>query len=597
MSRMMHNPRIPVGEKVKHKFSDTWSKLIRYCKAYLPTIILALVCAVGGTVFTILGPDKIKQMSALIGEGIFGNMDFKAVTTVGLTLVAFYASSILLSYLQSFIMTTVTQKITKKMRNDIAHKINSLPLGYFDKIQKGDILSRVTNDVDILGQTLNQSIANLVSAIVLFVGSIVMMFVTNWIMALVAIGSSLIGFVFMAIIVARSQKYHIRQQKLLGDLNGHIEEVYSGHNVIKAYNAEIGFNQKFETINKKLYKNSWKAQFMSGLMMPLMHFIGNLGYVAVCIVGAILTKNDPKMFDIIPAFLIYVNLFTQPLSTFAQSMSSLQSAGAASFRVFEFLEQADMEDESHKTQVLENAQGNIEFRNVKFGYDPKKIVVKDFSATVKKGQKVAIVGPTGAGKTTMVNLLMRFYEINEGEILIDGISTKDLTRENVHELFCMVLQDTWLFEGTIRDNIVYNNNQISDEQIETACRACGLHHFIQTLPNGYNTLLNEDAGLSAGQKQLVTIARAMVDDAPMLILDEATSNVDTRTEILIQEAMDKLMEGRTSIVIAHRLSTIKNADLILVMKDGDIIESGNHETLLAEGGFYSELYNSQFEEV
>ena len=597
MSRMMHNPRIPVGEKVKYKFSDTWSKLIRYCKAYLPTIILALVCAVGGTVFTILGPDKIKQMSALIGEGIFGNMDFKAVTTVGLTLVAFYASSILLSYLQSFIMTTVTQKITKKMRNDIAHKINSLPLGYFDKIQKGDILSRVTNDVDILGQTLNQSIANLVSAIVLFVGSIVMMFVTNWIMALVAIGSSLIGFVFMAIIVARSQKYHIRQQKLLGDLNGHIEEVYSGHNVIKAYNAEIGFNQKFETINKKLYKNSWKAQFMSGLMMPLMHFIGNLGYVAVCIVGAILTKNDPKMFDIIPAFLIYVNLFTQPLSTFAQSMSSLQSAGAASFRVFEFLEQADMEDESHKTQVLENAQGNIEFRNVKFGYDPKKIVVKDFSATVKKGQKVAIVGPTGAGKTTMVNLLMRFYEINEGEILIDGISTKDLTRENVHELFCMVLQDTWLFEGTIRDNIVYNNNQISDEQIETACRACGLHHFIQTLPNGYNTMLNEDAGLSAGQKQLVTIARAMVDDAPMLILDEATSNVDTRTEILIQEAMDKLMEGRTSIVIAHRLSTIKNADLILVMKDGDIIESGNHETLLAEGGFYSELYNSQFEEV
>lgn len=597
MSRMMHNPRIPVGEKVKHKFSDTWSKLIRYCKAYLPTIILALVCAVGGTVFTILGPDKIKQMSALIGEGIFGNMDFKAVTTVGLTLVAFYASSILLSYLQSFIMTTVTQKITKKMRNDIAHKINSLPLGYFDKIQKGDILSRVTNDVDILGQTLNQSIANLVSAIVLFVGSIVMMFVTNWIMALVAIGSSLIGFVFMAIIVARSQKYHIRQQKLLGDLNGHIEEVYSGHNVIKAYNAEIGFNQKFETINKKLYKNSWKAQFMSGLMMPLMHFIGNLGYVAVCIVGAILTKNDPKMFDIIPAFLIYVNLFTQPLSTFAQSMSSLQSAGAASFRVFEFLEQADMEDESHKTQVLENAQGNIEFRNVKFGYDPRKIVVKDFSATVKKGQKVAIVGPTGAGKTTMVNLLMRFYEINEGEILIDGISTKDLTRENVHELFCMVLQDTWLFEGTIRDNIVYNNNQISDEQIETACRACGLHHFIQTLPNGYNTMLNEDAGLSAGQKQLVTIARAMVDDAPMLILDEATSNVDTRTEILIQEAMDKLMEGRTSIVIAHRLSTIKNADLILVMKDGDIIESGNHETLLAEGGFYSELYNSQFEEV
>lgn len=598
MSRMMHNnAHIPMGGKVKYKFSDTWAKLVRYCKAYLPTIVLALVCAVGGTVFTILGPDKIKQLSALIGEGIFGSMDFNAVTTVAFTLVAFYAASIVLSYLQGFIMTTVTQKITKRMREDISHKINTLPLSYFDKTQKGDILSRVTNDVDVLGQTLNQSIANLVSAIVLFVGSIVMMFVTNWLMALVAIGSSLIGFVFMAVVIARSQKYHIRQQKLLGDLNGHIEEVYSGHNVIKAYNAEKGFNQKFEKINKKLYKNSWKAQFLSGLMMPFMHFIGNLGYVAVCIVGAILTKNDPKMFDIIPAFLIYVNLFTQPLSTFASSMSSLQSAGAASFRVFEFLEQPDMHDESFKTQVLENAQGNIEFRNVKFGYDASKIIVKDFSATVKKGQKVAIVGPTGAGKTTMVNLLMRFYEVNSGDILIDGISTKELTRENVHDLFCMVLQDTWLFEGTIRDNIVYNNNQISDEQVEMACKACGLHHFIQTLPNGYDTMLNEDAGLSAGQKQLVTIARAMVDDAPMLILDEATSNVDTRTEILIQEAMDKLMEGRTSIVIAHRLSTIKNADLILVMKDGDIIESGNHETLLAEGGFYSDLYNSQFEEV
>lgn len=597
MSKVMHNAHTHMGEKVKYKFSDTWAKLIKYCKAYLPTIVLALVCAVGGTVFTILGPDKIKKMSALIGEGIYGGMDFKAVTTVAFTLVGFYAASIVLSYFQSFIMTIVTQKVTKKMREDISHKINTLPLSYFDKTKKGDILSRVTNDVDVLGQTLNQSIANLVSAIVLFVGSIVMMFVTNWIMALVAIGSSLIGFAFMAVIVARSQKYHIRQQKLLGELNGHIEEVYSGHNVIKAYNAEKGFNKKFEEVNGKLYKNSWKAQFMSGLMMPLMHFIGNLGYVAVCIVGAILTKNDPKMFDIIPAFLIYVHLFTQPLSTFAQSMSSLQSAGAASFRVFEFLEQPDMADESHKTQVLENAEGNIEFRNVKFGYNPRKIIINDFSAVVKKGQKVAIVGPTGAGKTTMVNLLMRFYEVNDGEILIDGVSTKDLTRENVHDLFCMVLQDTWLFEGTIRDNIVYNNNQISDEQVESACKACGLHHFIQTLPNGYNTILNEDAGLSAGQKQLVTIARAMVDDAPMLILDEATSNVDTRTEILIQEAMDKLMEGRTSIVIAHRLSTIKNADLILVMKDGDIIESGNHEQLLLEGGFYSELYNSQFEEV
>lgn len=581
----------------KHSFRDTWGKLFVYCSRYLPAIIIALLFAVGGTVFTILGPDKMSDMTEAIMKGIGGNMDLKLITSIAFTLVAFYASSVVLSYLQGFIMATVTQKVTKKMRTDISKKINKLPLKYFDNTSHGDILSRVTNDVDTLGQTLNQSIVSLVSAITLLVGTIVMMFVTSWILALVAIVASVVGFMLLLVIVANSQKYFNRQQKLLGKINGHIEEVYSGHNVVKAYNAEDKLNKAFDGINKEMYKTSWKSQFLGGLMPSLMGFVGNLGYVAVCVVGAVLTMSGKVGFEVIVAFMIYVRLFTQPLSTFAQAMSNLQSAGAASYRVFEFLGERELADESYKTEVLEHVEGNIEFSHVSFGYDKDKIIINDFSAKATAGQKIAIVGPTGAGKTTMVNLLMRFYETNSGQILIDGVATDSLTRENVHDLFCMVLQDTWLFEGTIYDNIVYNNKDIPLERVKEACKAVGLHHFIKTLPQGYNTPLNEDASLSAGQKQLVTIARAMVNNAPMLILDEATSNVDTRTEVLIQNAMDKLTVDRTSIIIAHRLSTIKNADLILVMKDGDIIESGNHEDLIEKGGFYADLYNSQFEKL
>lgn len=585
-------------KREKHPFSETWGRLFKYCKKFFPAILIALVFAVGGAVFTILGPDKIADMTEAIGLGIaMGGIDMNRIATIAFTLVGFYSASLLLGYFQGFIMAVVTQKITKKMREDISTKINRLPLKYFDSTSHGDVLSRVTNDVDTLGQMLNQSVSGLVSAFTLFVGSIIMMFITNWILALVAIGASLFGFLFMGMVVGRAQKYFVAQQKQLGEINGHIEEVYTGHNVVKAYNAEKSLFGEFDNINKKLYSSSFKSQFLGGLMMPMMNFVGNFGYVAVCVVGAVLSLKGISGIEDIVAFMIYVRLFTQPLSTFAQSMASLQSAGASSYRVFEFLGEAELEDESHKEQVLQGAKGNIEFKNINFGYIQGKTIINDFSASVKAGQKVAIVGPTGAGKTTMVNLLMRFYEINDGQILIDGVPTSDLTRENVHELFCMVLQDTWLFEGTIYDNIVYNNKEIPLEKVVEACKAVGLHHFIQTLPLGYNTPLNEEANLSAGQKQLVTIARAMVDDAPMLILDEATSNVDTRTEILIQKAMDKLMTGRTSIIIAHRLSTIKNADLILVMKDGDIIESGNHQNLLEKGGFYADLYNSQFDQT
>ncbi|WOO37717.1 ABC transporter ATP-binding protein [Anaerocolumna sp. AGMB13020] len=584
-----------VGEK--HEFSAAWGKLINYCKPYFPAIILALACAVGGTVFTLTGPDMLSEMTDAITQGIMGSIDMKLVGNIALWLAAFYGASVVLSYLQGFVMATVTQKVSKTMRADISVKINKLPLKYFDKTSYGDILSRVTNDVDTIGQTLNQSIGNLVSAITLLAGSVIMMLVTNWIMALVAIGSSLLGFVIMILIISRSQKYFTEQQELLGAINGHVEEVYAGHNVVKVYNAEEELSGEFTQINKKLFSSNWKSQFMSGLMMPLMSFIGNIGYVAVCVAGAALAMKGSITFGVIVAFMVYVRLFTQPLSQIAQAATSLQSTGAASYRVFEFLGEAELEDESGKHTIMKTAKGDIEFKNVKFGYSENKIIIKDFSAKVKAGQKIAIVGPTGAGKTTMVNLLMRFYELNSGEIRIDNIPLRTLTRENVHQLFCMVLQDTWLFEGTIRENIVYNKIGVSEEEIVAACKAAGVHHFIKTLPEGYNTILNEEASLSAGQKQLITIARAMIENAPMLILDEATSSVDTRTEVLIQEAMDKLMEGRTSIVIAHRLSTIKNADLILVMKDGDIIESGNHEQLLRKKGFYAELYNSQFDEA
>ena len=589
--------RTPIIEEKKHSFKESWGKLLRYCKAYAPAIILAILLAVGGTIFTIIGPRKLSEMTSAIQVGLGGNMDLGLITTIAFTLLAYYATSVVLQYLQGFIMATATQRITKKMRLDISQKINKLPLRYFDTNNHGDILSRVTNDVDTIGHTFNSSIVNLIASLSLLCGSVTMMFVTNWTLALVAIAASLFGFLFMSLILKKSQKYFVQHQQFLGGMNAHIEEAYSGHTVVKAYNGEKELGEEFGKINKNLYESSWKSQFMSGLMMPLMHFVSNLGYVAMCVVGAVLTMNGTIGFETIIEFIIYVRLFTQPLSNIAQSMSSLQSASAASFRVFEFLEEEELETEEGKAGTLNRARGEIEFKNVHFGYKKGKTIIKNFSSKIEPGQKIAIVGPTGAGKTTMVNLLMRFYEIDSGEILIDGKNTKELTREAVHDLFCMVLQDTWLFEGTIKENIVYNNSRITDEQVEEACKAVGLDHFIKTLPNGYNTILNEDASLSAGQKQLVTIARAMVDNAPMLILDEATSNVDTRTEVLIQQAMDKLMVGRTSIIIAHRLSTIKNADLILVMKDGDIIESGNHEALISQNGFYADLYNSQFEKI
>ena len=562
-----------LGQKEKYAFSATWGKLIRYCKSYWIPIAVAILGAIGGTVFTILGPDRISELTDVIMRGMMGNVDLNAVTAIAMTLITYYGSGAVLNYLQGFIMATITQRITRGMRTDISHKINRLPLKYFDSTSYGDILSRVTNDIDTLGQTLNQSIGGLVSAITMLVGSVIMMIITNGLLALTAIGASLVGFMLMSGILMRSQKYFTKQQQLLGQINGHVEEVYAGHNVVKVYNAERSLNKTFDGLNKKLFTCVWKSQFMSGLMMPLMRFIGNLGYVAVCVVGAVMVMNGTITFGVIVAFMIYIRLFTQPLAQIAQSFSSLQATAAASFRFFEFLEEPEMPDETEKTLSIQDVKGDIEFRDVRFGYDKDKTIIHGFSASVKAGQKIAIVGPTGAGKTTMVNLLMRFYDVDSGKILVDGVPLASLPREKVRELFCMVLQDTWMFEGTIRENIAYNKPGVTDEEIIKVCKSIGVHHFISTLSKGYDTVLNEEANISAGQRQLLTIARAVIKNAPMLILDEATSSVDTRTEVLIQEAMDKLMTGRTSIIIAHRLSTIRNANLILVMNEGDIIES------------------------
>lgn len=583
------------GEKAKN-FGKTWGKLIAYCKPYLPAIIVALLLACVGSVFNIIGPSKLSEITDLITAGMGGGaIDLGAITGVGLTLVALYLMGYAFNYIQGFIMATMTQKVSKGLRTDISKKINRVPLSYFDKTRYGDVLSRVTNDVDTIGQTLNQSIGMLVTSITMFVGSFIMMLTINVLMTVAAVVAVVIGFVLMLVIISHSQKHFNRQQKALGKMNGHVEEVYAGHSVVKAYNGEKDEKKTFDQINKDLYQSAWKSQFMSGMMMPIMTFIGNLGYVAVCVVGAILAINGSITFGVIVAFMVYIRLFTQPLSQIAQAATTLQSTAAAGERVFEFLEERELEDESGKTQVLKNIEGNVTFKNVQFGYTKNKTIIKNFSVDVKAGQKVAIVGPTGAGKTTMVNLLMRFYEIGDGQIKVDGVPIDSLTRENVHDMFCMVLQDTWLFEGTIKENIIYNKEGVTDEQVVNACKAAGVHKFITSLPHGYDTILNDKANLSAGQKQLITIARAMVDDAPMLILDEATSSVDTRTEIMIQRAMDKLMDGRTTFVIAHRLSTIKNSNLILTMCDGDIVEAGTHEELLALDGVYAELYNSQFE--
>ena len=559
-------------------------------------VLVALACAVIATVLNLIGPDKLKELTDIISAGIMTEIDMDEVTKVCVTLVVFYGSCMLLSLIQNLIMASVTQTVTKNLRENISGKINRLPISYYNKTTTGDVLSRVTNDVDVIGQSLNMSVGNLVSSVVLLIGSLVMMFKTNLLMTVTAIVASIIGFIFMWIIMGKSQKYFFMQQKHLGEINGYIEEIYSGHTVVKAYNGEAEAGRRFGEMNDNLRSSGFKAQCLSGLMMPLMTFIGNLGYVAVCIVGALMAVNGKISFGVIVAFIMYVRFFTQPLSQIAQGMQAMQSAAAAGERVFEFLEAEEMEDESQKAVEINDVKGYVEFEHVHFGYeDSDRIIINDFSAKIEPGQKIAIVGPTGAGKTTLVNLLMRFHEINSGSIKIDGVSTKDMKREDVHGMFCMVLQDTWLFEGTLRENLVYCAEDVSEEKMRNACKAVGLHHFIRTLPQGYDTVLNDTLNLSQGQKQQLTIARAMIADKPMLILDEATSSVDTRTEIIIQNAMDELMKGRTSFVIAHRLSTIKNADVILVMKDGDIVESGSHEELLEQNGFYAELYNSQFE--
>ena len=602
-NRKMTPPRRPggpghgmrPGEKSKD-LVGTWKKLIGSNKMCFSFVLVALACAVIATVLNLIGPDKLKELTDIISAGIMTEIDMDEVTKVCVTLVVFYGSCMLLSLVQNLIMASVTQTVTKNLRENISGKINRLPISYYNKTTTGDVLSRVTNDVDVIGQSLNMSVGNLVSSVVLLIGSLVMMFKTNLLMTVTAIVASIIGFVFMGLIMGKSQKYFFMQQKHLGEINGYIEEIYSGHTVVKAYNGEAEAGRRFGEMNDNLRSSGFKAQCLSGLMMPLMTFIGNLGYVAVCIVGALMAVNGKISFGVIVAFIMYVRFFTQPLSQIAQGMQAMQSAAAAGERVFEFLEAEEMEDESQKAVEINDVKGYVEFEHVHFGYeDSDRIIINDFSAKIEPGQKIAIVGPTGAGKTTLVNLLMRFHEINSGSIKIDGVSTKDMKREDVHGMFCMVLQDTWLFEGTLRENLVYCAEDVSEEKMRNACKAVGLHHFIRTLPQGYDTVLNDTLNLSQGQKQQLTIARAMIADKPMLILDEATSSVDTRTEIIIQNAMDELMKGRTSFVIAHRLSTIKNADVILVMKDGDIVESGSHEELLEHNGFYAELYNSQFE--
>lgn len=586
------------GGNKPQNFKATFRKLIRYCRPEWILLIIAVCCAVGGSILNLQGPGRLSDITDTITEGLQSRVDLEKLTGMFGVLIAIYAGGFILTYLQGFLMATVTQGLSKRMRGDVARKINKVPMGFFNKLSYGDILSRVTNDVDTIGQSLNQSVASLVSSATMFLGALLMMLLTNVWMTIAAVAAAVLGFVIMILIVQRSQKYFMQQQKNLGVMNGHVEEIYSGHNVVKVYNGEKNAKKKFDEINENLGESAFRSQMFSGLMRPIMAFIGNLGYVAVCVVGAVLAMNGKITFGVIVAFMMYVRQFTQPLQQFAQGTTNLQSAAAASERVFEFLDAEEMADESQKTKRLDTVKGNVSFKNVRFAYDPDKgDIIHDFSAEIKAGQKIAIVGPTGAGKSTIVNLLMRFFEINGGSILIDGVPISDLTRENVHELFCMVLQDTWLFEGTIRENIVYCKAGVTDEQITKACKAVGLHHFIRTLPLGYDTVLGDEMSLSAGQKQQLTIARAMVEDSPMLILDEATSSIDTRTEVIIQNAMDMLMKGRTSFVIAHRLSTIKNADLILVLKDGDIIESGNHEELMAQGGFYKDLYNSQFEKA
>jgi len=585
---------------------ESLANLTKSLHAYLGILIIALLLALTGSILQILGPDRLKALTDEImrglpslstGRPIATAIDFRAIRRIVIALISLYAFSALLSYTQNFIMTTVTQRYSRGLRSSISRKINRLPLSYFDQTTHGDTLSRVTNDVDMVGQALNQSVSGLVTAVALLLGSGFMMFYYNWLMAVTAIFASIFGFSLMAVIIKHSQRYFRRHQEILGETNGHIEEVFSSHQIVQAYNAGPEMTERFDALNQDLYQNGWKSQFFSGLMQPLMGFIGNFSYVAVCVVGATLTMKGVIPFSVIVAFMVYIRLFTQPLSQIAQAFQRLQQAIAAGERVFDFLHEVEQEPEDNKPGRLQNIQGRVAFQHVRFSYIQGTPIINDLSLSISAGQKVAIVGPTGAGKTTLVNLLMRFYEIDQGNILIDGQAIDSVPRENIRGLFGMVLQDTWLFAGTIRENIIYGKEGVPDDRLIAVCETVGLHHHIQTLPQGYDTLFNGKTSLSQGQRQLLTIARAMIHDAPMLILDEATSSVDTRTEALIQEAMDRLTMGRTSFVIAHRLSTIRNADLILVLQNGDIVEQGKHEELLAQGGFYAQLYNSQFETI
>ena len=581
---------------MENKKMSLWKQCRPFLAGLQLPLLVAVVAAVCSSIITVYGPTKIKEIANLISDGLMTGIDLEAVSNIAGFLVVLYVFGAILNYTQAYIFSTSIQHFSQRLRKAIAEKINRLPLGYFDRHSQGDTLSRVTNDVDTAAQSLNQSLGTVLSASFLLIAVLITMFGMNWILALVTVVSTLIGFVFVSVFMGKSQGFFKSQQQDLAAVNGYVEEMYSGHNVVASYNAIESTKEEFAKLNHRLYDSIWKSQFISGIMMPIMIFIGNFSYVLVIIVGAALALNGHISIGIIVAFMAYVRIFSQPLSQITQGITSLQQASAAMGRVFEFLDEEEMADESHKERQLTNMKGEVVFDQVSFGYTPERTIIHDFSATAHAGQKVAIVGPTGAGKTTIVNLLMKFYEIDKGSIRIDGVDTKAMTRSEVHDAFSMVLQDTWLFEGTIRDNLIYNQTGISDERMMEASKAVGIHHFIMTLPDGYDTVLDDTVTLSVGQKQLLTIARALLKDAPLLILDEATSSVDTRTEELIQKAMDRLMEGRTSFVIAHRLSTIRNADLILVMKDGNIIEQGNHEELMAQAGFYADLYNSQFTE-
>lgn len=592
---MRHGPPGRGADEKPQNVKSSMLELLRYLKPWYKPIVISLIFSLVGTLLTIIAPDKLADLTNNISDGLQTGIDMDLIIKSILIILAIYISANLVTCAASYIMITVMQKLAWSMRTSISQKINKLPLKFFDKVTVGDVLSRITNDVDTISSALNSSITTLVQAVVQFVGVTIIMFATSGRLALTAIGSSILGFVLMFFIVSRSRKYFRQQQQNLGDMNGHVEEMYSGHNIVRAYGATAQSKKEFDRINDNLYNSAWKSQFFSGMLMPLMGFVGNLGYVAVCIVGATLTMSGAIRFGTVIAFISYVKLFTNPLSQISQAVSSLMSAGAAGERVFGFLAEEEMPDDSGCTAHIDHVRGKVEFENVRFGYDADKPIIHDFSADIEPGQKVAIVGYTGAGKTTMVNLLMRFYELWSGQIKIDGVPVSEMRRSDVHAMFGMVLQDTWLFDGTYRENIAYGKSGVTDEQVEAACKLVGLDHYIKTLPKGYDTELNDRSSLSAGQRQLLTIARAMVENAPMIILDEATSSVDTRTEVLVQKAMDRLTRGRTSFVIAHRLSTIRDADLILVMDKGDIVESGTHEQLLEKGGLYKELYTSQFE--